>query len=199
MCRRDKIDKLFKEYNCEDELLVYDGVVTEGEYTILFILKESNISNSTKQQGFDDNFWFKNVYKAKKDGKYFGENLNRLEKSAQTKYYNCITQIAQEIAHKENVKFSKIGISYININKNGGSSICNNVGIAKWLTENSCKKEFLLKQIKIIKPQEIVIFSCNKSNLLIKNFADEMKNKYNYNVVKKSYHPSRYKKQSQTL
>ena len=73
MCRRDKIDKLFKEYNCEDELLVYDGVVTEGEYTILFILKESNISNSTKQQGFDDNFWFKNVYKAKKDGKYFGE------------------------------------------------------------------------------------------------------------------------------
>lgn len=193
MSKSDKIKKLFDDYHMAhpDELVLLDGIVTEGDYNILFILKESNTSGSTLKAGIDESFWFKEVYKAKSanPAHYYGDNLNRVEKSAQTKYFNCITQIVNDLC--PNTNKDNIGISYININKNGGGSTCDNIGIVDWL-ETDCKHQFLLEQIKKVKPNKIVIFSCNNSNPNIKKFAEELNSKYS--VIEKEYHPSRYKK-----
>lgn len=170
-----------------------DGEVTENysnsENKILFILKESNISNSDNKPVF----WFKEVYNAKKSGeKYYNhKNCNRVEKAAQTKYYNCIMGIVEKLyPHEED-----IGIAYININKNGGGSTSDGKGITKWLKENSDEKTFLLDQIKELNPSKIVIFSCNNTNKLIMKFAKELKNKYEYECVYGAdFHPSRYSK-----
>lgn len=167
-----------------------DGEVTENysnsENKILFILKESNISNSDNKPVF----WFKEVYNAKKSGeKYYNhKNCNRVEKAAQTKYYNCIMGIVEKLyPHEED-----IGIAYININKNGGGSTSDGKGIAKWLTEKD-KKDILLDQIEKLNPTKIVIFSCNDSNKLIQNFANELK-EINHCVYGADFHPSRYSK-----
>lgn len=194
--QKEKIKNLFKNYSTlhPNELVLFDGIVTDGDYNILFILKESNISGGNSEKGFDKSFWFKEVYNAKsaKPATYYGDNLNRVEKSAQTKYFNCITQIVDEIAKEQSIDNNKkIGISYININKNGGGSNCDNIGIKNWL-ETDCRHEFLLEQIKIIKPDKIVVFSCNSSNPDIQKFARELNTKYK--VIEKEYHPSRYKK-----
>ena len=198
MCKSEEIKKLFKNYSTlhPDELLLFDGIVTERDYNILFILKESNISGGNSEKGFDKSFWFKEVYNAKsaKPATYYGDNLNRVEKSAQTKYFNCITQIVEEIRETEaNIDTdTKIGVSYININKNGGGSTCDNIGIIDWL-ETGCKRKFLSDQIEIIDPAKIVVFSCNNANPKIQEFAEELNAKYE-NVINKEYHPSRYKK-----
>lgn len=204
MCKNDEIKELLENYSAlhPDELVLSDGIVTEGDYNILFILKESNISGGTFKKGVDKNFWFKEVYNAKsaKPATYYGDNLNRVEKSAQTKYFNCITQIVDEIAKEQSIDNNKkIGISYININKNGGGSTCNNIGISKWL-DNDIENKFLLKQIDIIKPNIIVLFSHNDSNKKICDFAETLKNMSEkkdpkYKVYTKEYHPSRYKKE----
>ena len=196
MCKSEEIKKLFKNYSTlhPDELVLFDGIVTDGDYNILFILKESNISGGNSEKGFDKSFWFKEVYNAKsaKPATYYGDNLNRVEKSAQTKYFNCITQIVDEIKKDGDIDNNKeIGISYININKNGGGSDCDNIGIKNWLY-NSCKRKILSDQIEIIDPAKIVVFSCNNSNPDIQKFARELNTKYK--VIEKEYHPSRYKK-----
>ena len=194
--KKEKIKILFENYSTlhPDELVLFDGIITEGNYNILFILKESNISGSASKTGVDESFWFKKVYNAKSanPATYYGNDLNRVEKSAQTKYFNCITQIVEEIREAENNGDNiKTGISYININKNGGGSTCNNIGIIDWL-ETGCKHQFLLEQIEKVKPNKIVIFSCNNSNPQIQEFAKELNSKYS--VIEKEYHPSRYKK-----
>lgn len=167
-----------------------DGEVTENysnsENKILFILKESNISNSDNKPVF----WFKKVYNAKKSGeKYYNhKNCNRVEKAAQTKYYNCIMGIVEKLYPNN----QDIGIAYININKNGGGSTSDGKGVAEWLTEED-KKQELLNQIKTeLKPTKIVVFSCNNSNKLIMNFAKELTDKYC--VYGADFHPSRYSK-----
>ena len=197
MPKVDEIETLFKNYSDlhPNELVLFDGIVTDGDYNILFILKESNISGGNSEKGFDKSFWFKEVYNAKstKPATYYGDNLNRVEKSAQTKYFNCITQIVEEIKKDGDIDNNKeIGVSYININKNGGGSDCDNIGIKNWL-ENSCKRKFLSDQIEIIDPAKIVVFSCNNANPKIQEFAEELNAKYE-NVINKEYHPSRYKK-----
>ena len=194
--QKEKIKNIFKNYSTlhPDEFVLFDGIVTDGDYNILFILKESNISSGNSEKGFDKSFWFKEVYNAKsaKPATYYGDNLNRVEKSAQTKYFNCITQIVDEIKKDGDIDNNKeIGISYININKNGGGNTCDNIGIIDWL-EIGCKHQFLLDQIEIIKPDKIVVFSCNSSNPDIQKFARELNTKYK--VIEKEYHPSRYKK-----
>jgi len=177
---------------------IHDGEVTENysnaKNKILFILKESNISNSNNEPVF----WFKEVYKCKSKNPsdyYNKENCNRVEKAAQTKYYNCITQIVKKLYHGKNIE--EIGIAYININKNGGGSTSDGKGIAKWLTKED-KKQKLLNQIKTeLKPTKIVVFSCNNSNKLIMKFAEELKNDCNdcnYCVYGADFHPSRYSK-----
>ena len=171
---------------------IEDGIVTDNYNNvndkILFILKESNISNSNNKPVF----WFKEVYNAKKSGeKYYNhKNCNRVEKAAQTKYYNCIMCIVEKLYPNN----QDIGIAYININKNGGGSTSDGKGIAKWLKENSDEKKFLLDQIKELNPSKIVIFSCNNTNKLIMEFAEELKNDCNYCVYGADFHPSRYSK-----
>ena len=192
MSKNDEIKILFENYpNKHDEPVLFDGIITEGDHNILFILKESNIGESIKKSGIDYAFWFKKVYKTKKANPcdYYGKNLTRVEKCAQTKYFNCITQIVNDLYPNTNRDY--IGVSYININKNGGGSNCDSIGIKDWL-KTDCKHQFLLDQIKTIKPDKIVIFSCNNSNPQIQEFAKELNSKYS--VIEKEYHPSRYKK-----
>lgn len=172
------------------EVKIPDGKVTDNYNNvndrILFILKESNISNSDNEPVF----WFKEVYNTKKSGgKYYNrENCNRVEKAAQTKYYNCIMGITEKL-YPDN---KDIGIAYININKNGGGSTSDGKGVAEWLTEED-KKQELLNQIKTeLKPTKIVVFSCNNSNKLITKFAEELKKIYC--VYGADFHPSRYSK-----
>lgn len=168
-----------------------DGEVTENysnsENKILFILKESNISNSDNKPVF----WFKKVYNAKKCGeKYYNhKNCNRVEKAAQTKYYNCIMGIVEKLYPNN----QDIGIAYININKNGGGSTSDGKGVAEWLEEGSENKNKLSEQIEKLNPTKIVVFSCNDSNKLIQDFANELKGK-SHCVYGADFHPSRYKK-----
>ena len=168
---------------------IKDGKVTDNYNNvndrILFILKESNISNSDNEPVF----WFKEVYNAKKCGEkyYKPENCNRVEKAAQTKYYNCIMGITEKLYPDK----KDIGIAYININKNGGGSTSDGKGIAEWLTEKD-KKDILLDQIEKLNPTKIVVFSCNNSNKLIMDFAKELTDKYC--VYGADFHPSRYSK-----
>lgn len=173
----------------EKKVKITDGEVTENysnaKNKILFILKESNISNSDNKPVF----WFKKVYNAKKSGeKYYNhKNCNRVEKAAQTKYYNCIMGIVEKLYPNN----QDIGIAYININKNGGGSTSDGKGIAEWLTKEN-KKQKLLNQIKELNPTKIVVFSCNNSNKLIMDFTKKLTDKYC--VYGADFHPSRYSK-----
>ena len=175
---------------------IHDGKVTknysDAKSKILFILKEPNISNSKGEKVF----WFKEVYncKSKNPSDYYNkENCNRVEKAAQTKYYNCIMGIIERLYPNN----KDIGIAYININKNGGGSTSDGKGVAEWLTKEN-KKQKLLNQIKTeLNPTKIVVFSCNNNNKLIMKFAEELKNDCNdcnYCVYGADFHPSRYSK-----
>lgn len=174
----------------EKKVEIKDGKVTENysnaNSKILFILKEPNISNSKGEKVF----WFKEVYKCKSKNPsdyYNKENCNRVEKAAQTKYYNCIMGIVEKLYPNN----QDIGIAYININKNGGGSTSDGKGITKWLTEENKKKK-LLKQIQKLTPTKIVVFSCNNSNKLIMDFAKKLTDEYC--VYGADFHPSRYSK-----
>lgn len=201
--KEEKIQTLFYDYSKKypDERIIKDGIVKEGKTTILFILKESNTGNNGNEYSTEnyttnncnkDFFWFKEVYNAKKSGeKYYNhKNCNRVEKAAQTKYYNCIMGIVEKLYPNN----QDIEIAYININKNGGGSTSDGKGIEKWLKENSDEKKFLIDQIKELNPSKIVIFSCNNTNKLIMEFAEKLKNDCNYCVYGADFHPSRYSK-----
>ena len=133
---------------------------------------------------------YKKIFKKSGEKYYNHKNCNRVEKAAQTKYYNCIMGIVEKLYPNN----QDIGIADININKNGGGSTSDGKGIAKWLKENSDEKKFLLDQIKKLTPSKIVIFSCNNTNKLIMKFAEKLKNDCNYCVYGADFHPSRYSK-----
>ena len=66
--KSEEIKKLFQSYSTlhPDEPVLFDGIITEGDHNILFILKESNIGENIKKSDIDYAFWFKEVYKTKK-------------------------------------------------------------------------------------------------------------------------------------
>ena len=189
--KTQEINKLFKEYlEKHKTIMTLDGVVDEKEENILFILKESNTDNR-KDIGIKE-FWFQNVFsvKSKNVNEYYepkGMVLTGDYQKRQTQYYNCISKIKNEY----DKKFGKdYGIFYININKEGGGAISHGIDIKEWLTCKE-KRDFLIKQIRILAPEKVVVFSApvvGSKIIDILHSADIP----DANINKAAFHPSRY-------
>lgn len=187
MDKMQQIEALFKDYYDKNKsLLTLDGVVEEKKNNVLFILKESNIGEN-ENIGIRD-FWFKNVYKAKLENKYYqpkGIALSRSEKGKQTQYYKCLSRIRGHFGED-------YGIFYININKEGGKGKSDHKKMKQWLNDKE-KQDFLITQISILAPEKIVIFSSNVVGNKIDYILEKAKIKQK-SILKIGFHPSRYSK-----
>jgi len=126
-----------KEKSIDQDSFSNDGLLNEhaDKIEILFILKESHITNENCQA--DDEFWFKEVIEGKrKNGK---------------KYYQRIKACA-EVIQGEPVKWEKI--AFMNINKRGGFSSTDHDTLNNYMAAYG---DLIREQIEIIAPDTIVI------------------------------------------
>ena len=174
---------------------------------ILFICRESNISSCIKEdhekrtteivgnigqdKGDEPLFWLREVVRCKEKDRsdYFpGKNSpGTAEKTAQTKYFNCLSQVLKYL--KVDTKLSTC--AYLNINKRGGFASCDQSKLAIYAERYQL---FIQKEIELIKPEKIVVCGELKSQRLQDTLEEVFRNckKYNYWVYPK--HPSRYTK-----
>ena len=146
---------------------------------ILFICRESNISGCIKEgpekgtkeivgnigqeKGDEPLFWLREVVNCKAEGHYFenGAEPSTPEKTAQTKYYNCLKKLLCDLNKQglidENVEPSNC--AYLNINKRGGFSSCDQSKLAVYAERYHL---FIQKEISIIHPKHIVV--CGELN-----------------------------------
>ena len=174
---------------------------------ILFICRESNISGCIKEgpkkdtkeivgnigqeKGDEPLFWLREVVRCKEKDRsdYFpGKNSpGTAEKTAQTKYFNCLSQVLKYL--KVDTELSNC--AYLNINKRGGFASCDQSKLAIYAERYQL---FIQKEIELIKPEKIVVCGELKSQRLQDTLEEVFRNckKYNYWVYPK--HPSRYTK-----
>lgn len=194
--------KTFARSFCVDGFLKEEG--TAG-VPVLFICRESNISGNIKDnvlnpegvgtdgqdKGNQPLFWLREVVRCKEKDRsdYFpGKNSpGTAEKTAQTKYFNCLSQVLKYL--KVDTELSNC--AYLNINKRGGFSSCDQSRLAVYAERYQL---FIQKEIELIKPEKIVVCGDLKSQCLQDTLEEIFRNckKYNYWVYPK--HPSRYTK-----
>ena len=194
--------KTFARSFCVDGFLKEEG--TAG-VPVLFICRESNISGNIKDnvlnpegvgtdgqdKGNQPLFWLREVVRCKEKDRsdYFpGKNSpGTAEKTAQTKYFNCLSQVLKNL--KVDTELSNC--AYLNINKRGGFSSCDQSRLAVYAERYQL---FIQKEIELIKPEKIVVCGDLKSQCLQDTLEEIFRNckKYNYWVYPK--HPSRYTK-----
>lgn len=194
----------FKHSFCADGFLAKDG---KAGVPVLFICRESNISGCIKEgpkkdtkeivgnigqeKGDEPLFWLREVVRCKEKDRsdYFpGKNSpGTAEKTAQTKYFNCLSQVLKYL--KVDTKLSTC--AYLNINKRGGFASCDQSKLAIYAERYQL---FIQKEIELIKPEKIVVCGELKSQRLQDTLEEIFRNckKYNYWVYPK--HPSRYTK-----
>ncbi len=194
----------FKHSFCADGFLAKDG---KAGVPVLFICRESNISSCIKEdhekrtteivgnigqdKGDEPLFWLREVVRCKEKDRsdYFpGKNSpGTAEKTAQTKYFNCLSQVLKYL--KVDTKLSTC--AYLNINKRGGFASCDQSKLAIYAERYQL---FIQKEIELIKPEKIVVCGELKSQRLQDTLEEIFRNckKYNYWVYPK--HPSRYTK-----
>ena len=166
----------FKHSFCADGFLAKDG---KAGVPVLFICRESNISSCIKEdhekrtteivgnigqeKGDEPLFWLREVVNCKAEGHYFenGAEPSTPEKTAQTKYYNCLKKLLCDLNKQglidENVEPSNC--AYLNINKRGGFSSCDQSKLAVYAERYHL---FIQKEISIIHPKHIVV--CGELN-----------------------------------
>lgn len=178
---------------------------------ILFICRESNISGCIKEgskkgtkeivgnigqeKGDEPLFWLREVVNCKAEGRYFenGAEPSTPEKTAQTKYYNCLKKLLCDLNKKglidENVEPSNC--AYLNINKRGGFSSCDQSKLAVYAERYQL---FIQREIELIKPKTIVVCGELKNQCLQNTLEEIFRSceKQEYWVYPK--HPSRYTK-----
>lgn len=178
---------------------------------ILFICRESNISGCIKEgskkgtkeivgnigqeKGDEPLFWLREVVNCKAEGRYFenGAEPSTPEKTAQTKYYNCLKKLLCDLNKQglidENVEPSNC--AYLNINKRGGFSSCDQSKLAVYAERYQL---FIQREIELIKPKTIVVCGELKNQCLQNTLEEIFRSceKQEYWVYPK--HPSRYTK-----
>ncbi len=198
----DKFKRSFRSSFCPDGFLKADG---KAGVPVLFICRESNISGNIKDnvlnpegvgtdgqdKGSQSLFWLREVVRCKEKDRpdYFPDkdSPGTVEKTAQTKYFNCLSQLLEHL--KVNTKLSNC--AYLNINKRGGVASCDQSRLAVYAERYQL---FIQKEIELIKPEKIVVCGELKSQRLQDTLEEVFRNckKYNYWVYPK--HPSRYTK-----
>ena len=176
---------------------------------ILFICRESNISGCIKagskkgtkeivghigqEKGDEPLFWLREVVRCKEKDRsdYFpGKNSpGTAEKTAQTKYFNCLSQVLKYL--KVDTELSNC--AYLNINKRGGFASCDQSRLAVYAERYQM---FIQKEIRIIQPQHIVICGELNNGALRKAMESILQacDYHEYWVYPK--HPSRYTKKT---
>ena len=172
---------------------------------ILFICRESNISGCIKEgpkkdtkeivgnigqeKGDEPLFWLREVVRCKEKDRsdYFpGKNSpGTAEKTAQTKYFNCLSQVLKYL--KVDTELSNC--AYLNINKRGGFASCDQSRLAVYAERYQM---FIQKEIRIIQPEHIVICGELNNGALRKAMESILQacDYHEYWVYPK--HPSRY-------
>lgn len=122
---------------------ICDGEISKEEfqkYTLMFLLKESNISDCAEHD--EDFFWFSEVAKARLNNKYYDES----NKKAESTYFNLINGICKGLG------FEILECSYVNLNPEGGgvSESKDFSSKAKYHWENRKTK------IKVLSPKSII-------------------------------------------
>lgn len=186
---KDKKGKI-PDYNKFKDSFCPDGLLDQlnGNVKVLFICKESNVNGITS----DGTFWLREVVMAKENGdvyrkaEYSNKKEQKRDRTAQTKYFNCLNSIAQKLLNCTNEKNALKECAYMNINKRGGYSTCN----LEQLKEYAKQYDGLIKkQVEILKPKKIVLL-----NVSLDIFADKTKSYLNnLEIYKYSRHPSRYR------
>ena len=208
--------KTFARSFCVDGFLKEEG--TAG-VPVLFICRESNISGNIdgptlelgpdgvgddgQDKGDNSLFWLREVVKCKEKDPhdYFpsGGKLSSSEKGAQTKYYNCLSQLLDRLKEDEELigadeklidKKKKLSdCAYLNINKRGGFADCDLTRLATYAQRYQV---FIQKEIQLINPEKIVVCGELKDQCLQDTLEEIFRNcgKKNYWVYPK--HPSRY-------
>lgn len=173
----------FKRSFCADGFLAKDG---KAGVPVLFICRESNISGNIKEgsekgtkkivgnigqdKGDEPLFWLREVVDCKNKGQYFkrDKNLSTPEKTAQTKYYNCLLKLLDDLEEENLIgrdeelidKKKKLSTcAYLNINKRGGGASCDQSRLAVYAERYHL---FIQKEISIIQPKHIVV--CGELN-----------------------------------
>ena len=176
---------------------------------ILFICRESNISSCIKEgpkkdtkeivgnigqeKGDEPLFWLREVVRCKEKDRsdYFpGKNSpGTAEKTAQTKYFNCLSQVLKYL--KVDTELSNC--AYLNINKRGGFASCDQSRLAVYAERYQM---FIQKEIRIIQPEHIVICGELNNGALRKAMESILQacDYHEYWVYPK--HPSRYTKKT---
>ena len=176
---------------------------------ILFICRESNISGCIKEgpkkdtkeivgnigqeKGDEPLFWLREVVRCKEKDRsdYFpGKNSpGTAEKTAQTKYFNCLSQVLKYL--KVDTELSNC--AYLNINKRGGFASCDQSRLAVYAERYQM---FIQKEIRIIQPEHIVICGELNNGALRKAMESILQacDYHEYWVYPK--HPSRYTKKT---
>ena len=196
----------FKHSFCADGFLAKDG---KAGVPVLFICRESNISSCIKEdhekrtteivgnigqdKGDEPLFWLREVVRCKEKDRsdYFpGKNSpGTAEKTAQTKYFNCLSQVLKYL--KVDTELSNC--AYLNINKRGGFASCDQSRLAVYAERYQM---FIQKEIRIIQPEHIVICGELNNGALRKAMESILQacDYHEYWVYPK--HPSRYTKKT---
>ena len=200
----DKFKRSFRSSFCPDGFLKADG---KAGVPVLFICRESNISGNIKDnvlnpegvgtdgqdKGSQSLFWLREVVRCKEKDRsdYFpGKNSpGTAEKTAQTKYFNCLSQVLKYL--KVDTELSNC--AYLNINKRGGFASCDQSRLAVYAERYQM---FIQKEIRIIQPDHIVICGELNNGALRKAMESILQacDYHEYWVYPK--HPSRYTKKT---
>ena len=204
----------FRSSFCPDGFLSKEA---KPEAPVLFICRESNISDNInnrtlKLKSADKQiFWLREVVRCRGGepaSYYINEKALTSEadkkdlssaKRAQTKYYNCLSQLLDRLKEDEELigedeklidKKKKLSdCAYLNINKRGGFADCDLTRLATYAQRYQV---FIQKEIQLINPEKIVVCGELKDQCLQDTLEEIFRNygKINYWVYPK--HPSRY-------
>jgi len=174
---------MFKSSFCPDGYLGQ-----RQESYILFICKESNVDGVAS----DGTFWLREVVCARskgqkyRDANYSDNKERQRDRTAQTKYFNCLNTIARFLlgeSENENV-LQKCG--YMNINKRGGYSSCNDEQLKNYAEVYDDK---IFRQLQTLNPRKIVLLgvSLNIFSHKVQHYLKGIE------IWKYSRHPSRYR------
>lgn len=207
-CKKLSAANEFTRSFCADGFLAKDG---KAGVPVLFICRESNISGNIKDnvlnpegvgtdgqdKGNQSLFWLREVVRCKEKDRsnYFPdrESPRATEKTAQTKYYNCLKKLLCDLNEQGLIdeKVTPNNCAYLNINKRGGFSSCDQSRLAVYAQRYQL---FIQKEIELIDPQTIVVCGELKNQRLQKTLEEIFRSckKQEYWVYPK--HPSRYTK-----
>lgn len=154
----DKVDGLLDIWETEakkrGERFLRDGSLSNDlleSHDILFVCRESNDSKCEDS----NNFWMKRVVQGNGSGKKYIGTCPKETKAA-TKYYNCMKALIVSMEKVSEDRATEIleRSAYININKSGGGD---QADFQKLVEYALMYRPFIQKEIKLLKPEKIII------------------------------------------